>query len=74
LIAATAVLSPREQEVARLLARGLTNKQIAADLVLTPGTVRSHVEHILDKLDLRSRAQVAVWATQQGLLAGQSPE
>ncbi len=64
-------LSPREQEVAILLARGLTNKQIAADLVVSPATVRSHVEHILDKLNLRSRAQIAVWASQQGLLPGE---
>jgi non-specific serine/threonine protein kinase len=55
--------------VAALLARGLTNKQIAAELVLSPATVRSHVEHILAKLDLRSRAQIAVWASQQGLVA-----
>jgi predicted ATPase/DNA-binding CsgD family transcriptional regulator len=63
-------LTPREQEVAILLARGLTNKQIAADLVVSPATVRSHVEHILGKLNLRSRAQIAVWASQQGLLPG----
>ena len=59
-------LSAREWDVARLLARGLTNKQIAAELIVSPATVRSHVEHILAKLDLRSRAQIAVWATQQG--------
>ena len=61
-------LTSREEEVAALLARGLTNKQVAAALVVSPATVRSHVEHILIKLDLRSRAQVAVWATQHGLL------
>jgi predicted ATPase/DNA-binding CsgD family transcriptional regulator len=61
-------LSPREREVAILLARGLTNKQVAAELVLSPATVRSHVEHILAKLDLHSRAQIGVWASQQGLL------
>ena len=60
-----AMLSAREQEVARLLARGLTNRQVAAELMVSPGTVRSHVEHILNKLDLRSRAQVAVWISQQ---------
>lgn len=69
--AATAVapLTPREQEIAALLAHGFTNKHIAAELQLSPGTVRSHVEHILTKLDLRSRAQIAVWAAQQGLLS-----
>jgi predicted ATPase/DNA-binding NarL/FixJ family response regulator len=62
------LLTPREQEVAILLAQGLTNKQVAAQLVLSTATVRSHVEHILTKLDLRSRAQIAAWASQQGLL------
>jgi DNA-binding CsgD family transcriptional regulator len=66
--AAPGALSKRELEVASLLAQGLTNKQIAAELVVSAGTVRSHVEHILIKLDLHSRAQVAVWATQEGLL------
>jgi predicted ATPase/DNA-binding NarL/FixJ family response regulator len=70
---ATGALSPRELEVARLVAQGLTNKQIAAELVVSPATVRSHVEHILDKLNLHSRAQVAVWASQQGLLPGSPP-
>jgi predicted ATPase/DNA-binding NarL/FixJ family response regulator len=69
----TGGLSPRELEVARLVAQGLTNKQIATDLVVSAATVRSHVEHILDKLDLRSRAQVAVWVSQQGLLSAGSP-
>jgi non-specific serine/threonine protein kinase len=63
------LLTPREQEVAVLLAQGLTNKQVAAELVLSTATVRSHVEHILTKLDLRSRAQIAAWASQQGLLS-----
>ncbi|MBV9578018.1 MAG: hypothetical protein JO057_05450 [Chloroflexi bacterium] len=63
-------LSPREVEVARRLGRGLTNKQIAAELVVSPATVRTHVEHILAKLDLTSRAQIAVWASRQGLLQG----
>jgi non-specific serine/threonine protein kinase len=59
--------------VAILLARGLTNKQVAAMLVVSPATVRSHVEHILGKLDLRSRAQIAVWASRQGLLPTVDP-
>ncbi len=61
-------LSRREQQVASLVARGLTNKQIAAELVVSAATVRSHVEHILTKLDLRSRAQIAAWSTQQHLV------
>jgi predicted ATPase/DNA-binding NarL/FixJ family response regulator len=62
------LLSTREEEVAALLARGLTNKQIATELVVRPATVRSHVEHILAKLNLTSRAQVAVWASRHGLV------
>jgi DNA-binding NarL/FixJ family response regulator len=61
-------LSPREVEVAAMLARGLTNKQIAFDLGLTPNTVRSHIEHSMTKLDLSSRAQIAVWASRRGLV------
>ncbi len=62
------VLSPREREVAVLLAGGLTNKQIAAELVVSPSTIRTHVEHVLIKLNLGTRAQIAVWASQHGLL------
>jgi DNA-binding CsgD family transcriptional regulator len=61
-------LTRREREVAALIARGLTNRQIAAELVITEGTVGVHVEHILDKLVCRSRAQVAAWAVEHGLL------
>ncbi|HEY3062039.1 MAG TPA: LuxR C-terminal-related transcriptional regulator, partial [Chloroflexota bacterium] len=62
-----AVLSPREQEVAALLARGLSNRQIAGRLVVTPRTVAAHVGHILDKLALASRHQVATWVAEHGL-------
>ena len=58
----------REQEVAVLIARGLTNRQIAEALVITEGTAASHVIHILNKLHFSSRAQVAVWAAEHGLL------
>jgi non-specific serine/threonine protein kinase len=58
-------LSQREFDVAILVARGLTNRQIAAEMVIAEGTVASHVVHILAKLGLASRAQVAVWATQR---------
>jgi DNA-binding CsgD family transcriptional regulator/tetratricopeptide (TPR) repeat protein len=63
-------LSPRETEVAALVARGLSNREIAAALVITEGTAANHVEHIMTKLDLRSRAQVAVWAVRNGLAEG----
>jgi len=56
-------LSDREREVARLVAEGLTNREIAARLSLSSRTVDSHLEHIRTKLGLRSRAQVAAWAT-----------
>ena len=63
------VLSSREQEVAILIARGLTNRQIASELGLTERTVDSHVEHILRKLRFRSRAQIAAWAAEHRLVA-----
>jgi DNA-binding NarL/FixJ family response regulator len=61
-------LTAREREVAALIGRGLTNRQIGQRLVITEGTAASHVVHILDKLGYSSRAQVAVWAAEQGLL------
>jgi predicted ATPase/DNA-binding CsgD family transcriptional regulator len=60
-------LTAREQEVARLVARGLTNKQIAAALIISEHTAANHVDHILRKLECRSRAQIAVWAAEHGL-------
>ncbi|MBV9895467.1 MAG: hypothetical protein JO020_14990 [Chloroflexi bacterium] len=59
------VLTPREREVAGLLTRGLSNQQIASRLAISVGTVRAHVEHILFKLGLHSRAQVALWASRE---------
>jgi non-specific serine/threonine protein kinase len=56
-------LTAREEEVATLLVQGLSNKQIAAQLEVSVGTVRAHVDHILGKLGLHSRTQVAVWAS-----------
>jgi DNA-binding NarL/FixJ family response regulator len=60
-------LTRRQQEVTICIAEGLTNEQIAQRLVLTPGTVANHLEHILRRLDLTSRTQVAVWAVERGL-------
>jgi len=60
-------LTLREQEVAVLVARGLTNRQIAAELVIAPGTASNHVKHILARLGLDSRVQIAAWAVEHGL-------
>ena len=54
-------LTPRQTEVAALLAQGLSNEQIARRLWLTHGTVANHVAHILGRLSLQSRVQVATW-------------
>jgi non-specific serine/threonine protein kinase len=56
-------LTRREQDVAALVARGLSNSQIAAALVISPRTVETHVQHIMDKLGCTSRAQIAAWST-----------
>jgi DNA-binding NarL/FixJ family response regulator len=64
-------LTRREDEVATLLAQGLSNKEIAFQLAVSVGTVRSHVDHILGKLGMHSRAQVAVWALHR---SGSQPE
>jgi serine/threonine-protein kinase PknK len=51
-----------------LIAQGLTNRQIAARLVIAPRTAENHVQHIFDKVGVSSRAQVAAWVVLQGLL------
>ena len=56
------MISRRELQVARLIAAGRSNKQIAAQLVISQRTAENHVEHILTKLGFTSRAQVAAWA------------
>jgi DNA-binding NarL/FixJ family response regulator len=60
-------LTEREVEVLRLLARGLTNKQIAARLVVSPRTVQHHVAHIYPKIDRRTRAGAAMFAMEHGI-------
>lgn len=67
------VLTRRERDVVALLARGLSSRQIAAELVISAATVRVHVEHILDKLGLHSRAQVAAWAVRQQMRRPREP-
>jgi DNA-binding NarL/FixJ family response regulator len=67
-------LTPRQFQIAGLIAKGYTNQQIADALVLTPGTVANHVQAILERLGLRSRTQVAVWFAQQPIRREQRAE
>ena len=60
-------LTRREEQVAALAARGLTNRDIAAQLFLSVRTVEVHVDHILTKLGFRTRTQLAAWALEAGL-------
>ncbi len=61
-------LTHREREIVGLITEGLTNRQIAQQLVLSERTVDTHTANLMRKLGLRSRAQVAAWAAQHGLL------
>ena len=63
--AARSPLSPRELEVAGLVARGMTNKQIGEALYLSERTAENHVRHILVKLGFSNRSQIAVWSSER---------
>lgn len=67
-------LTGREADVLKLIARGLSNKDIAGELVISEGTVRVHVSSILGKLHLASRTQAALYAIREGLASMGSPE
>jgi DNA-binding NarL/FixJ family response regulator len=60
-------LTSREVEVAGLVGRGMTNRQIAEALVIAPSTAERHLANIMNKLGMTSRTQVGVWASEHGL-------
>jgi DNA-binding NarL/FixJ family response regulator len=63
------LLTAREQEIAELVARGLSNDEIADRMVISPLTVKTHVNRAMMKLHCRDRAQLVVWAYESGLIA-----
>jgi non-specific serine/threonine protein kinase len=65
------VLSRRELEVAKLVAKGMSDREIAAELVIAQRTAESHVQHILTKLGFRSRSQIAAWVVATKVSHGQ---
>ncbi len=61
-------LTARERDIVKLIGEGKNNKEIAAELFITEGTVKNHISSILIKLDLRDRTQLAIFAVKNALL------
>ena len=68
------ILSKREIEILQAVARGLSNQEIANELVISVNTVRVHLRNIFEKLQVQSRTEATMWAIQQGLIATEAPE
>jgi non-specific serine/threonine protein kinase len=67
-VSAAGPLSPREREVVALVAQGRTNREIAGELMIAERTADTHLTNILNKLGFATRAQIAAWAAQEGLM------
>jgi DNA-binding NarL/FixJ family response regulator len=65
---ALSLLSPRETEIIKLVGEGKTNKEIATELHLSVGTIKNHLTHILQKLELRDRTQLAIFAIKNNII------
>ena len=68
------LLTGRQKEVLALVAEGLTNREIAGRLIISDNTVRNHISHIMDKLDMTRRAQAAAYAARHGFLTSGPPD